>query len=172
MLSRSPGRKPQRSRSGRAASDCNAANRKWGPESCSMMKLTDRSQKLQTPSKRTTAGARDSIGGGVVTESFGALVGTDAGEGRVLLRLLQPVDLSRVHAHRGALPRARRRARMETHPRRRYLQYREPFGLRIARAAGSGQGPLHGQGPEGLGRLLLSDDPLPAVGVSGELGQI
>src|SRR2546427_11181968 len=118
MLSRSPGRKRQRSRSGRAVSDCNAANRKWGPESCSMMKLTDRSQKLQTPSKSTTAGARDSVGGGVVTESFGALVGTDDGEGRGLLRLLQPVDLYRLHAHRRPQPRARPRARMANHRRR------------------------------------------------------
>src|SRR5690348_11517047 len=38
---------------------------------------------------------------------------------RVLLRLLESVDLSRLHADRGRLPARRRRARVEADPRRR-----------------------------------------------------
>src|SRR4029453_19558255 len=52
------------------------------------------------------------------------------GHSRILLRLLEPVDLPRVPQGGGGGARCRRRARLATVPGRRCVKQREPVGLR------------------------------------------
>src|SRR5437879_4758431 len=90
---------------------------------------------------------------------------------RILLRLFQPLDLSRLSQHPAAGKRARRRDRMAADPGRRHLQYRQSERLCPARDAGAAEGALHEEGSRRLDAVRGACDQDAADGVSGEQRQ-
>ena len=72
---------------------------------------------------------------------------------RVLLRLLQPVDLSGVRQHPADGGRVWRYDHLAADPGRRHLQHHQPERLRRPRAPGAGQGALLGQGLQDWARV-------------------
>ena len=90
---------------------------------------------------------------------------------RVLLRLLQPVDLSGVPQHPAAGGGVRGADHLAADPGRRHLQHHQPVGLRGPGASGAGQGALFGQGPAGLGARRRPEDQDAAQRLPGEQRQ-
>ena len=92
---------------------------------------------------------------------------SDHAYSRVLLRLLEPLDLPRVPPHRGSRRARRRRADLEADPGRRRLQRGQPERLREPLQPGAGQGRLRQEGPAELGPLLRPAHRL-AAGLPGQ----
>ena len=90
---------------------------------------------------------------------------------RILLRLLQSLDLSRFPQHPAAGQGARRRDFVAADPGWRHLQYRQPERLCLARNAGAVEGALHEEGSRRLGAVGGACDQDAADGVSGEQRQ-
>ena len=72
---------------------------------------------------------------------------------RILLRLFQSLDLSRLPQHPAARKGVRRRDFVAADPGRRHLQYRQSQRLCPARDAGAAEGALHEEGSRRLGAL-------------------
>src|SRR5437879_6185389 len=87
---------------------------------------------------------------------------------RILLRLLQSLDLSRLSQHPAAGQGTRHRDFVAADPGWRHLQHGQPQRLCVARNAGAAEGALHEEGPRGLGALGGTGDQDAADGVSGE----
>src|SRR5438445_2611414 len=87
---------------------------------------------------------------------------------RILLRLLQSLDLSRLPQHPAAGERAWRRDFVAADFGRRNLQHHQPERLRLARHAGASEGALHEEGYCRLGALGGACNQDAAEGVSGE----
>src|SRR5258706_1289964 len=73
---------------------------------------------------------------------------------RILLRLFQPLDLSRLSQHPAAGKGIRRRDFVAADPGRRHLQYHQPERLCLAGKAGTGQGSLPEERHAGLRPLF------------------
>src|SRR6266850_2309128 len=90
---------------------------------------------------------------------------------RILLRLLQPLDLSRLPQHPAFGQGIRRRDFVAADPGRRHLQHHQSERLCVAGKACRGQGQLHQEGHGGLGALRGACDQDAFDGVSGEQRQ-
>src|ERR1700733_16311967 len=87
---------------------------------------------------------------------------------RILLRLFQSVDLSRLPQHPAAGEGIGRRDFVAADPGRRHLQYGQSERLCVPRDAGAAEGALHEKGSGGLDALGGAGDQDAADGVSGE----
>ena len=91
---------------------------------------------------------------------------------RILLRLLQPLDLARLAQYPATGERVFRRDHLAADPGRRHLQYRQSERLQQSQCAGSGKAALWLQGPAGLGTLRGAEDQDATDSISRERGEI
>src|SRR6185312_8773477 len=98
--------------------------------------------------------------------------GRNGAPNRVLFRLFEPLDLSRLPRRAAAGGRARRGDRLEANPGRRRVQHGQPDSLRKPQQAQSTQGLLHAEGSRRLGEALRTQDRLPADRLPGEQREV
>jgi GST-like protein len=91
---------------------------------------------------------------------------------RILFRLLQPVDLSRLHQHPADGEGAWRADHMAAHSGRRYFQHRQQDDVRDARQSGARETGLYREGHAGLGAAGGHQDHHAADGIPGECGEV